>query len=87
MSKAITSIDEVYQFIRTLKSEAEKMQMSELANELDDALHLGSSGMEILGGIKQVITENEIVINKLIASGVEDRRREVLLFVDKAFGR
>ena len=83
----ITTTDEVYRFIEQLKAEAEKHEDTALATELDDALHLGSSGLEILGAIRETLIASLSKVEKLLGSKGLNRAKQIIAFVDKAFGR
>jgi len=82
-----TSTEDVYRFVERLMSECRKGNEPVLLGQLDDALHLGSSGLEILGAIRKALIENREIITRLIgATGVAEADG-VIAFVDKAYGR
>ena len=83
----IKTADDVYRFVERLKVQSEKGGLRELATQLDDALHLGSSGLEILGAIRQTVIENRIAIEQMLGSSGKDETEQVIAFVDRAFGR
>jgi hypothetical protein len=83
----IDSIDDVYRFVEKLKSEAKKGGAEVLVKQLDDALLLGSSGLEILGGIRGVIIEHLQTIEQILGVAGGAQLREIIPFVDKAYGR
>ena len=83
----ITTADDVYHFVERLKSESEKHGASALAAEFGDALHLGSSGLEIFGGIRQTIIANRPTIERLLGPSGSEEAEQVIAFVDGAFGR
>lgn len=83
----IKTADDVYRFVEHLKSECQKNGATELFAQLDDALHLGSSGLEILGAVRHTILNNRASIERLLGAGGKDEANQVLIFVDKAFGR
>ncbi len=85
-SQIITS-DDVYRFVERLKVQSEKGGLQELATQLDDALHLGSSGLEILGAIRQAVIENRIAIEQMLGPSRKDEAEQVIAFVDRAYGR
>jgi hypothetical protein len=85
-SKSATAND-VYAFVAQLKTEAEKRGNSDFASELDDALHFGSSGLEILGAIRKTLVENHREVESLLGSDGWKKAAKVIAFVDKAFGR
>lgn len=81
------NIDEVYRIVEHLIVKAGERGPTELTMQLDDALHVGSSGLEILGAIRQVIIENRDCLDQLLAPTEIDQVDQVISFVDKAFGR
>jgi hypothetical protein len=66
-------------------SDAEKCEDTDLARELDEALHLGSSGLETLGAIRKTLIEDHGDVKSLVGS--DGWKTNVIAFVDKAFGR
>jgi len=83
----IKTADDVYRFVERLKSECQKNGATALLAQLDDALHLGSSGLEILGAVRQTIIGNRAFIERLLGAAGKDEANQVVVFVDKAFGR
>ena len=83
----ITTTNEVYAFVAQLKTEAEKRGDTDFASELDDALHLGSSGLEILGAVRKTLIENHGEVESLLGSDGRQKAAQVIAFVDKTFGR
>ena len=83
----IETAEDVYRFVEHLKSECQKNGATELFGQLDDALHLGSSGLEILGAVQQTIIRNRASIERLLGATGKDEATQVVAFVDKAFGR
>jgi hypothetical protein len=79
--------DDVYMFVDRLKLESLKQGSTHLAKELDDALHMGSSGLEIMGAIRQAILDHHSLIQKLLGPDRLDEANRVVAFVDKAYGR
>jgi hypothetical protein len=79
--------DDVYRFVDGLMAECRKTGQSGLLKELDDALHLGSSGLEILGSIRKALIAHRGTIAKLLGSIGADEVDNVIAFVDKAYGR
>ena len=68
-------------------SKQEKRGNTDVASELDDALHLGSSGLEILGAIRKTLVENHGEVETILGLGGWKKAAKVIAFVDKAFGR
>lgn len=83
----ITTADDVYRFVERLKAQSEKHDARALAMELDDAQHLGSSGLEVLGAIRQTLVANGPVIERLLGPLGSEEAKEVIAFVDRALGR
>ena len=83
----IKTADDVYRFVERLKAESERVGRPELVVQLDDAMHLGSSGLEILGAIRQVLLNNRNAIEALLGAVAKTEAEQVINFVDKAFGR
>jgi hypothetical protein len=83
----ITTANEVYAFVVQLKTQAENHGDADLASKLDDALHLGSSGLEILGAIRKTLIENNSKVESLVGPAGWQKAAQVIAFVDKAFGR
>jgi hypothetical protein len=82
-----TNTDDVYRFVERLMPECRKGDEPVLLGQLDDALHLGSSGLEILGAIRKALIENREVIARLIGGTGVAEADGVIAFVDKAYGR
>jgi hypothetical protein len=83
----IDSVDDVYRFVERLRSEAKNRGAGVLVQQLDDALLLGSSGLEILGGIRGVMIEHRQTIEQVLGAVDSAQSGKVIAFVDKAFGR
>jgi hypothetical protein len=83
----INTTEDVYRFVERLKLECIKNGATELLGQLEDALHLGSSGLEILGAIRQAMIDNRITIEQLLGPIGREEISQVVGFVDKAYGR
>jgi hypothetical protein len=83
----IKSTDDVYRFVDRLRQECLKGRAEGLSDELDAALHLGSSGLEILGAVRQVLVRNGDTIQRLLGPTGQTESKEIIAFVDRAFGR
>ena len=83
----ITTANDVYAFVAELKTQAENHGDADLVIKLDDAVHLGSSGLEILGAIRKTLIENHSQVETLVGSDGWRKAAQVIAFVDKAFGR
>lgn len=80
----ITTVNQVYGFVNLVIQRSRSHGDDEVARKLDDAMHLGSSGLEVLGAIRSVILEERVTINNLVG---ESDTEDVIRFVDKAFGQ
>lgn len=83
----ITSANDVYAFVAQLRTEAEKRGDTDFATNVDEALHLGSSGLEIMGAIRKILIENHAKLESFGGSEARNKAAQVIAFVDKAFGR
>jgi hypothetical protein len=83
----IQTVDDVYQFVERLKTECQKNEATQLLAQLDDALHLGSSSLEVLGAVRQTIISNRASIERLLGAAGKNDANQVVAFVDQAFGR
>lgn len=87
ITPTITTANEVYAFIADLKTECEKHGVTDLNDKLDDALCLGSSGLEILGAIRNALVENRAKVESLLGSVGLSKATQVIDFVDRTYGR
>jgi hypothetical protein len=85
-SEKINSTADVYQFVERLKLECAKAHATDLLEQLDGAVSLGSSGLEILGAIRQTLIINRATITRLLGATSSDQINQINAFVDKAFG-
>lgn len=85
--KRINNAQDVYQFVEDLRNEASRRGMNELSTELANALRLGSSALEILGAVRQVMVDNREHVTRLLGPDGRSRADQVIAFVDKSFGR
>lgn len=83
----MTNVGDVYRYVERLMSECRKCDESALFKQLDDALHLGSSGLEMLGAIRRALIENRVTVVRLLGPTGKEEADRVIAFVDKAFGR
>lgn len=83
----IVTVHDVYRFVEHLKSECQKNGMLELYGQLDDDLHLGSSGLEVLGALRQTLINNSLTIEQLLGPAGNEWTDQIIAFVDKTFGR
>jgi hypothetical protein len=83
----ITTAEDVYKFAETLESISQQSGAIQLTLQLDNAMRLGSSGLEILGAIRQIVIENRTDVERLLGPEGTSRIDQVVAFVDEAFGR
>jgi hypothetical protein len=79
----ITNANQVYDLINRIIREARAAGSDDIAKRLDDAMCLGSSGLEILGAIKSTILAHRNAFERLLAPSEID---EIVRFVNRAFG-
>lgn len=77
------TIEEIYTCINCTIIKCKDYGFDDLAERFDDALHLGSSGLEILGAIRNVLEDEKSKANKLIGKG---RVQEIIDFVEFSYG-
>jgi hypothetical protein len=79
----MTSPTEVYAFVELAIRRCHEHGCDDIAQQLDDAMHLGSSGMEILGAIKVTFVAQfrrlEMIVEK---TPIEDAIR----YVNRSYG-
>ena len=80
----IKTVDQVYNFINEIKQGCIKYGYNDIATRLEDAMHLGSSGLEILGAIRTILLEEQ---TRLLNIANKDELNSIVKFVDKAYGR
>jgi hypothetical protein len=83
----ISTSQDIYDLVERLKDECKKDARTDLIARFDDALGLGSSGLEIMGAIRKVFSDDRFEIERLLGPDGKDEVDAVIAFVDKAFGR
>jgi hypothetical protein len=86
-SQTITSATDVYELVEQLKVASRNNGLVELGAKLEEAMNLGSSGLEILGAIRNIFIENRPTIERLIGEAGKEQTNQVIVLVDRAFGR
>jgi hypothetical protein len=86
-TKKITTAGDVYQFVERLKTASQQDGTPELYRQLDQAMRVGSSSLEILGAIRQAVIGNRSDIERLLGPDGRLCADQVVAFVDKAYGR
>ncbi len=79
----ITTANQVYDLISRVIREARAAGRDDIARKLDDAMRLGSSGLEILGAIRNVLLAEKQVVERFATESEID---EVVHFVNRTFG-
>lgn len=79
----ITTTTEIYEFVEVATRKCREHGYGDIAQQFDDAMHLGSSGLEILGAIRAVCVAENAKLEELLGSASV---HEVIRFVDRAFG-
>ncbi len=79
----ITTTSEVYKFVEIAIGRCREHGWDDLAQQLDSAMHLGSSGMEILGAIKAIFVDQTARLEKVVDKASIE---EVIKHANKAFG-
>jgi len=80
----ITTIEQMYELVNRVSSSCHETGCDDIATRLDDAMNLGSSGLEILGAIRNVLTEEGARLKGAIK---EEEVQQAIAFVDRSFGR
>ncbi len=79
----ITTANQVYDLISRVIREARAAGRDDIARKLDDAMRLGSSGLEIVGAIRNVLLAEKQVVGRFATESEID---EVVHFVNRTFG-
>jgi hypothetical protein len=83
----ITSAAQVYQFVEKLKAACIEHNEINLFSELEHAMQLGSSGLEIMGAICKAIIHRENTIGRILGTDGKKELNHIVEFVDRAYGR
>lgn len=79
----ITTTTEIYGITERAVIDCRNHGYDEVAQELDDAMHLGSSGLEILGAIRSVFIAHRETLVKMVG---QEQAQNVVTYVNKAYG-
>lgn len=85
--EALKNVDEDYKFVQCLKVDCRRSNSRVLHDQLDDSLHLGSSGLEIFGAVKKTIIEYRNSVVDILGPSPNNEIDAVIAFVDYAYGR
>lgn len=75
---------QIYSLVRSLAKSCRDNDRADIATQLDDALHLGSSSLEILGAIRGIVISHREYLEDLVAS---NEIEAAIRYIDKTFGR
>jgi hypothetical protein len=76
--------DQIYSLARRLIAACKASGQLAIAEQLDDALHAGSSALESLGAIRNVLLSNEDLLIRFAAREEIDAAKS---YIDRVFGR
>jgi hypothetical protein len=79
----ISTTQELYALVDFVIRQSRSRGSLDIAQQLDDALHLGSSGSEILGAIKKIFVAQNVQLENILK---REKIEEVVKFVNKAYG-
>ena len=79
----ITTTTEIYEITERALGKCRNNGYEGVAQQLDDAMHLGSSGLEILGAIKAVFLSHRETLEKVVG---REQTQDVVAYVNKAYG-
>jgi len=79
----IKTINEIYEYVDMMAKKCRDYGFKDIAQQLDNAMYLGSSGLEILGAIKNIIIMNTIKLNEIAD---REKMEEIVAYVNSAYG-
>lgn len=79
----ITNVNQVYAFIDQTIEKCQQVGLEHTADDLSNALSLGSSGLEILGAVRYVLDRDSKELRQYVDANKMD---EVLGFIRNAWG-
>ena len=77
------TVEEIYACIESTITKCKDCGYDDLAERFDEALHLGSSGLEILGAIRNVLKDEKNKANELIGKG---QVQQIIDFIESSYG-
>lgn len=80
----ISNVWSLYELTNRLIMDCRMNDCRDIAEELENAKCLGSSGLEIVGAIGKIITDNR---HRLMEFENEKELRAAIAFVDRCYGR
>jgi hypothetical protein len=75
---------QVYSLARRLLDACRASGHDDVAQQIDDALHSGSSALETLGGIRNALLQNGDLLREFVEPSEIDA---TIAYIDKTFGR
>jgi hypothetical protein len=82
----IGDVGRVYRFVRQLSAVCRLKGRADLVEPFDAALHLGSSGLEILGAIATAIEANRPALTAILPRHMAGQLDEAVAFARQCFG-
>lgn len=79
----ISTSQELYALVDFVIRQSRVRGLLDIAQQLEDALHLGSSGLGILGAIKSIFVAQNAELEKILEKEIIEA---VVKFVTKAYG-
>lgn len=79
-----TDPGQVYDLAHRLLDACRASGHADIAQQIDDALHAGSSALETLGGIRNALLQNGDVLKEFADPSEIDA---TITYIDKTFGR
>ena len=80
----ISSVSDVYEFVNEAIRLCREQEYEDIATRLEEAMHLGSSALEIIGAIRSILIEGQ---PELLSVLDKDSIQEVIHFIDASYGR
>lgn len=82
----ISNVDEFYAFISVVIRECQASGANDIANQLEQAKDLGSSGLEIIGAMRRTLREHQAALAQFLPRATAERVPEAIAFVDRCYG-
>ncbi len=74
---------ELYEFVEVAIERCREHGYADIAKELDDAMHVGTSGLETIGAIKNVLIVQAARLKKIVDKA---KMAKIVKFVETFFG-
>ncbi|MBI5866416.1 MAG: hypothetical protein HZB38_18250 [Planctomycetes bacterium] len=79
----ITTTNEIYEFTELAMQKCREQGYDDVAQQLDEAMHLGSSGLEIIGAIRAALISHAATLESVVD---KTKMQEIVKYVNRAFG-